>query len=119
MDGPDDKEEIIALEEISSLTQPVYTIITSPFSSTDLIREQKADTSLKPLWDAAADPLQTDFVQKDSILYAVNLEHKPNENPYKVVVPTPLRPKVLNKGHTCSGHSGSKKTKAHIEAHFY
>ena len=118
-----DRPGSVADETISQQTnsqiQPDYTIITSPFSSADLIREQKADTSLKPLWDAAADPLQTEFVQKDSILYAVNLEQKPNENPYKIVVPTPLRPKVLNIGHACSGHFGSKKTKAHIEAHFY
>ena len=113
------EKQTTAQEESNSLSQPDYTIITSPFTSADLIREQKADTSLKSFWDAAADPLQTDFIQKGSILYAVNLNHKPNENPYKIVVPTPLRPKVLDIGHACSGHFGSKKTKTHIEAHFY
>ena len=118
-DRPGAVEETTTPEGRHCQTQPDYTIITSPFSSADLIREQKADASLKPLWAAVADPLQTDYIHKNSILYAVNLDHKSNENPHKIVVPTSLRQQVLNIGHACSGHFGSKKTKAHIEAHFY
>lgn len=38
--------------------QPDYTVLAAPFSTTDLVREQKADPTLKKLWDTAADPLR-------------------------------------------------------------
>ena len=47
------------------------------------------------------------------------MDPKDQENPHKIVVPTSLRAKVLQIGHACAGHFGSKKTRAHIQSHFY
>jgi transposase InsO family protein len=82
-------------------------------------RNRKKDPTLKLCWDQAADPLTTTFIVKDKILYAIDPDPKQLENPYKVVVPQSLRSKVLDVGHACSGHFGSRKTRAHVQSHFY
>ena len=56
---------------------------------------------------------------RNGILYGVNLEPKALEQPYKIVVPTALRAKVMNVGHASSGHFGSAKTKKAIQSNFY
>ena len=87
-------------------------VITDPFTRQDLIDQQKADESLKPLFEAArlGDP---EYFVRDDILYGKNLQPKPEETPHKIVVPTPMRNRVLQLGHNRSGHFGHKKTKNH------
>ena len=96
--------------------QPDFTV---HFSTADLIAEQRKDPQLKPMWDAAANPLQTDFVTKNNILYAIHIEPKMKEDPHKIVVPTSLRNRVFIVGHAYSGHFGAKKTHNHIQQHFF
>jgi len=115
-DRPGSVEED-SVEEDNPINQPQpdYTVTTAPFTTADLIAEQKKDPALQPMFDAAVGPLPTEFVIKNDILYAVNLEPKQQEEPYKIVVPKTLQEKVLNIGHACSGHFGDKKTKKHIQ----
>ena len=79
--GEEDSEEE---DDPTNQPQPDYTVITAPFTTADLIVEQKKDPELQPMFDAAAGPLPTEFVMKDDILYAVNLEPKQQEEPYKI-----------------------------------
>ena len=92
-------------------------IITDPFTRSELVKQQKEDDSLKLLFEAArqGDP---EYLVKDDVLYGVNLQPKPDETPLKIVVPTPLRDRILQLGHDKSGHFGHKKTRNHILAHF-
>jgi len=59
------------------------------------------------------------MIVRNNILYGVNLEPKPTENPLKIVVPAKLRGKVLDVSHACSRYFGAAKTKRHIQGHFY
>ena len=59
-----------------------------------------------------------EYAVRDDVLYGLNLQPKADENPYKIVVPTPLREKILRLGHDKSGHFSRKKTRDHIYAHF-
>ena len=88
-------------------------IITDPFTRQDLVDQQKADDSLKPLFEAARLGNPEYFV-RDNVLYGENLQPKQDEVPYKIVVPTPQRERILQLGHDKSGHFGHKKTKNHI-----
>ena len=94
-------------------------VVTAPFTRAQLIKEQQRDPSLKQLFQAAEDPCQTQFTVKNGILYAINLEPGPLEQPSKIVVPTKLRQHILGAGHACSGHFGAKKTRSNIQQHFY
>ena len=94
-------------------------ITTAPFTTQKLIEEQKKDSTLKQMFDAAHDPLKSEFTIKNEILYAINWKPGLQENPLKIVVPRSLRRHVLELGHGCSGHFGSKKTRDHIQQHFY
>jgi len=98
--------------------QPDYTIVNAPFTSEDLKREQQADPDPKKLWDLAKDPLPTEYISKNGILYWINQAPQSLDNPHKIVVPRSLKAKVLHLAHACSGHFGAKKTKAHIQGHF-
>ena len=81
------------------------------------MRQQKEDSNLRPLFEAArrGDP---EYLEQDGVLYGVNLQPKGDENPKKIVVPTPLRDRLLRLGHDKGGHFGHKKTRNHILAHF-
>jgi hypothetical protein len=104
---------------VEEFHQPDYTITTAPFTSEDLKREQKADTALQKCWDLAKEPLPTEYIIKDDILYWIDPKPLQLDNPHKIVVPQSLQSKVLQVGHSCSGHFGTRKTKAHIQAHFH
>jgi len=52
----------------SSSTQPDFTVITAPFTTKDLIKEQKEDAALQPLWDRALDPLDPELVVRSNVL---------------------------------------------------
>lgn len=103
------EEESVAEDNPTNQPEPDYTVVTAPFNTATLIEEQKKDPQLKPMFDAAANPLQTDFIIKNDILYAVTLELKEQENPHKIVVPRSLQKQVLNVGHACSGHLVQKR----------
>jgi len=94
------------------------TIITDPFTRADLIKLQKEDSGLQPLFEAARDE-ESDYMVADDILYAIHNKASGEENPYKIVVPAALKTKILELGHGKSGHFGGKKTRRHIQAHFY
>ena len=94
-------------------------VVTAPFTRAQLIQEQQSDPGLKQLFRAAEDPCQTNFTVKNGILYAINLEPGPLEQPSKIVVPAKLRQHILEAGHACSGHFGAKKTRSNIQQHFY
>lgn len=66
-------------------------IVTDPFTRNDLVRQQKEDSSLQPLFEAArrGDP---QYLEQDGVLYGVNLQPKGAK---KIVVPTPLRDRLL------------------------
>lgn len=73
----------------------------------DLVEQQKADDSLRPLFEAArhGDP---EYFVRDDVLYGENLQPKPDEVPHKIVVPLPLRQRLLQLGHDGSGHFGHR-----------
>lgn len=92
-------------------------MVTAPFTRAQLIQEQQRDPNLKPLFQAAEETCPTQFIVKNGIIYAINLEPGPLEQPSKIVVPTKLRQHVLEARHACSGHFGAKKTRANIQQH--
>lgn len=94
------------------------TITPDPFTRADLIKGQQEDVSLKPLFQEARQGSQQ-LAIKDDVLYAVDLNAKPDDNPWKLVVPTNLRKKILDLGHNRIGHVGHKKTRRMILDHFY
>ena len=98
-------------------TETATVIITDPFTRKDLIEQQKADKNLQPLFLEARRE-GSEYAVRDDVLYGLNLQPKADENPYKIVVPTPLREKILRLGHDKSGHFSRKKTRDHIYAHF-
>lgn len=97
---------------------PDYTVLNAPFTAEELKSEQQADEELQQFWDLAKDPIPTEYVCKAGILYWIQKDPHPLDNPHKIVVPKTLRDKVLHLAHSCSGHFGAKKTLLHIRNHF-
>ena len=87
-------------------------VITDPFTRADLIKLQQEDLELQPLFKTASDS-ESEYMVADDILYAINKEPVGEENPYKIVVPQALRSRILELGHSKSGHFGMKKTRKH------
>ena len=58
-------------------------VVRSPFSTESLIKSQQQDQSLREAWDKAREPVPTEFKCKNGILYKVQMEPHPLENPYK------------------------------------
>lgn len=75
--------------------QPDYTVITAPFTTPDLIAEQKKDPALQSMFDAAAGPLPTEFVIKNDILYVVNLDQTDRKNHTRLLYQRPYKVKYL------------------------
>ena len=105
-------------EESDTESRDPVVIVTDPFTRQDLITAQKEDEELQPLFEAASDS-ESDYMVDDEVLYAINRNPTTEENPYKIVVPEILNSKILELGHGKSGHFGCKKTRRHIQSHFY
>ena len=98
VDGQDNTISVATLAEVVASGEETETgdeedrqdqtvITTDPFTRQDLVDQQKADDSLKPLFEAAGLGHPEYFV-RDDVLHGENLQPK---HPYKIVVPTQQR----------------------------
>ena len=82
----------------------------------DLVKEVKADTSLKA-WRELADREEQGFCWQDDLLYQARTTHT-LEVIHVMVVPVKFRSKIMDLAHEKSGHLGARKVKALIHQRF-
>ena len=99
--------------------------IDSVTDRTKLIDLQRADPNLAHLRKQASDNPQTNeksyFFLQDEMLMHHSFDRKTNFSADRIVVPSALRPQVLQLAHDvpAAGHLGIRKTHARLQPHFY
>ena len=120
--GEDDPDPVTNLstlfEKSQSSSQPLFESV----DRVKLIQLQQSDPDLATLFVLATQPDQDYVIRNGVLMRAWRDKCSPQEATiYQVVVPTPLRAKLLYLAHEipAAGHLGIAKTKDRILRHFY
>ncbi|XP_076053650.1 uncharacterized protein LOC143032655 [Oratosquilla oratoria] len=114
-------------------SEPETLTITDPLPLTreNLLKEQKSDETLVPLFEKAATEAEVNdidrglYIRKDVLMRKYRPAATPAdqtwEEVHQIVVPTSYREKILDLAHSSalSGHLGVRKTLKRVSAHFH
>ena len=114
--SPTSVDECEVLPEVEVVEVPLPELVDS--GSDDLIMEQQADVSLKPLF-VLAEKLERGYSFMDGILVHTTSDGL-GDSLVRILVPTGRRLGILEMAHThmLAGHFGGKKTFARVSARF-
>ncbi|XP_076043873.1 uncharacterized protein LOC143026963 [Oratosquilla oratoria] len=127
-----DEEDFFDLTCLFS-PEPETLTITDPLPLTreNLLKEQKSDETLVPLFEKAATEAEVNdfdrglYIRKGVLMRkyrpAATPAHQTWEEVHQIVVPTSYREKILDLAHSSalSGHLGVRKTLKRVSAHFH